>query len=108
MRIDGLYVCVPLTVIFPLGPNLVALYLGTSIGQSQTRIKKIIPFWVIYHQIVWMPGEIERDTRVAQICAGTTAVKRSSWIKGARMNCANQEPSQKELTSFMSNQIPEN
>ena len=24
------------------------------------------------------------------------------------MNCANQEPSQKELTSFISNQIPEN
>ena len=29
MRADGSYVCVPLTVMFPLGPNLVALYLGT-------------------------------------------------------------------------------
>ena len=56
-----------------------------------------------------MSGEIERDTRVAQICAGATAVKRSpSSIKDARMNGTNQEPSQKELTSFISNQIPEN
>lgn len=29
IRIDGSYVCVPFTVMFPLGPNLVALYLGT-------------------------------------------------------------------------------
>ena len=69
----------------------------------------IVPFWVIYHQVIWMPREIERDTRVTQIRAGTTAVKRSSsLIKGARMNCADQEPSQKELTSFISNHIPEN
>ena len=82
---------------------------GDSVEQGPNRTQNIVPFRVIYHEIVWLPGEIERDTRVTQICAGTTAVKRSSsWIKGYRMNGADQEPSQKELTSFISNQIPEN
>ena len=77
------------------------------VRQNETR--RLAPFRVIYHGVVWMPGEIKRDTCVAQICAGTTTVKRSSaWIKDSRMNCADQEPSQKELTSFISNQIPEN
>jgi hypothetical protein len=109
IRMDGSYVCVPLTVMFPLGPNLVALYLGAVSDVSPNETRKLAPLRVIYHGVVWMPGEIERDTCVAQICAGTTAVKRSSsWIKGARVNCTDQEPSQKELTSFISNQIPEN
>lgn len=73
------------------------------------EIEKIIPFWVIYHRIIWMSREIERDTRVAQICPSATAAKRlPSSIRDARTNYTNQEPSQKELTSFMSNQIPEN
>ena len=109
MRTDGSYVYVPLTVMFPLGPNLVALYLEAFSYACQNETRRLAPFWVIYHGVVWMPGEIKRDTRVAQICAGTTTAKRSSaWIKDARMNCADQEPSQKELTSFISNQIPEN
>lgn len=70
---------------------------------------KFSPFWVIYHRVEWMAGEIERDGGVAQICTGATAVKRSSsQIKDGGMNCADQEPSQKELTSFISSQIPEN
>ena len=56
-----------------------------------------------------MTGEIERDRGVGQICTGATAVKRSSpEIKDGEVNCADQEPSQKELTSFISNQMPEN
>lgn len=42
------------------------------------RELKLSPFWEIYHRVERMAGEIERDTCVAQICTGTTAVKRSS------------------------------
>ena len=108
VRMDGSYVCVPSTVMFPLGPNLVALYLGRLSWACADKSWKTAPFRVIYHRVVRMSGEIERDSGVSRVCAGATAVKRSSSIKDARVNCANQEPSQKELTSFISNHIPEN
>ena len=46
----------------------------TQLG-GPDKTKKIVPLWVIYHRVVWVPREIEWDARVAQICAGATAVE---------------------------------
>jgi len=50
IRTDGSYVCVPLTVMFPLGPNLVALYLGT--------VNDVSPEWDLKTRT--LPGNLSR------------------------------------------------